>query len=114
MLAGHDRRRGVARQPVAGGEGLVQAARFLQPLLLQLGAQVRAMPAGGGLNALTGEFGDMLEGGVIDPVRVTRSLHSARPLRTGRVVRVVGLTGGTSTLPETVEAVRQRLEEFHD
>ena len=34
--------------------------------------QVRAMPAGGGLNALTGEFGDMLEGGVIDPVRVTR------------------------------------------
>jgi 4-hydroxy-3-methylbut-2-enyl diphosphate reductase len=31
-----------------------------------------------------------------------------------RSVRVVGLTGGTSTLPETVEAVRQRLEEFHD
>ena len=29
-------------------------------------------------------------------------------------VRLVGLTGGTSTLPETVEAVRQRLEEFHD
>jgi chaperonin GroEL len=34
--------------------------------------QVRAMPEGGGLNALTGEFGDMLEGGVIDPLRVTR------------------------------------------
>jgi len=34
--------------------------------------QVRAMPNGGGLNALTGEFGDMVEGGVIDPVRVTR------------------------------------------
>jgi len=34
--------------------------------------QVRAMSNGGGLNALTGEFGDMLEGGVIDPVRVTR------------------------------------------
>jgi chaperonin GroEL len=30
------------------------------------------MPSGGGLNALTGEFGDLLEGGVIDPVRVTR------------------------------------------
>ena len=30
------------------------------------------MSNGGGLNALTGEFGDMLEGGVIDPVRVTR------------------------------------------
>ena len=34
--------------------------------------QVRAMADGGGLNALTGEFGDLLEGGVIDPVRVTR------------------------------------------
>src|SRR5438309_6482587 len=31
-----------------------------------------------------------------------------------RGVRVVVLTGCTSTLPETVEAVRQRLEEFHD
>ena len=34
--------------------------------------QVRAMPPGDGLNALTGEFGDLFEGGVIDPVRVTR------------------------------------------
>ncbi|MDX6658864.1 MAG: chaperonin GroEL [Solirubrobacteraceae bacterium] len=34
--------------------------------------QVRAMPEGHGLNALTGEFGDLLEQGVIDPVRVTR------------------------------------------
>jgi chaperonin GroEL len=34
--------------------------------------EVRAMASGGGLNALTGEFGDLLEGGVIDPVRVTR------------------------------------------
>jgi chaperonin GroEL len=34
--------------------------------------EVRAMPTGGGLNALTGEFGNLLEGGVIDPVRVTR------------------------------------------
>jgi chaperonin GroEL len=34
--------------------------------------QVRAMPPGGGLNALTGEFGDLFELGVIDPVRVTR------------------------------------------
>ncbi|MEA2161647.1 MAG: chaperonin GroEL [Solirubrobacteraceae bacterium] len=34
--------------------------------------QVRAMPIGGGLNALTGEFGDLFEQGVIDPVRVTR------------------------------------------
>jgi chaperonin GroEL len=34
--------------------------------------QVLEMPAGHGLNALTGEFGDLFEGGVIDPVRVTR------------------------------------------
>jgi chaperonin GroEL len=34
--------------------------------------QVRAMPPGHGLNALTGEFGDLFELGVIDPLRVTR------------------------------------------
>jgi chaperonin GroEL len=34
--------------------------------------QVRAMPEGHGLNALTGAFGDLIESGVIDPVRVTR------------------------------------------
>ena len=34
--------------------------------------QVRAMPETHGLNALTGSFGDLIESGVIDPVRVTR------------------------------------------
>ena len=34
--------------------------------------QVLAAPTGHGLNALTGEFGDLYEKGVIDPVRVTR------------------------------------------
>jgi chaperonin GroEL len=34
--------------------------------------QVSAMPDGHGLNALTGEFGDLFTQGVIDPVRVTR------------------------------------------
>ncbi len=34
--------------------------------------QVRAMPAGHGLNALSGEFVDLFEDGVIDPLRVTR------------------------------------------
>jgi chaperonin GroEL len=34
--------------------------------------QVREMPDGHGLNALTGAFGDLIESGVIDPVRVTR------------------------------------------
>jgi 4-hydroxy-3-methylbut-2-en-1-yl diphosphate reductase len=47
-----------------------------------------------------------------------RALHIERPEELQpewfRDVNVVGLTGGTSTLPETVEAVRQRLEEFHD
>ncbi|MGI9098723.1 MAG: chaperonin GroEL [Solirubrobacteraceae bacterium] len=41
--------------------------------------QVRAMPEGHGLDALTGEFGDLYDKGVIDPVRVTRLAleHSA-------------------------------------
>ena len=34
--------------------------------------RVREMPPGHGLNALTGEFGDMFEDGVIDPLRVVR------------------------------------------
>jgi chaperonin GroEL len=34
--------------------------------------QVRAMPETDGLNALTGEFGNLLSQGVVDPVRVTR------------------------------------------
>jgi chaperonin GroEL len=34
--------------------------------------QVRSMPPGHGLNALTGEFGDLFADGVIDPLRVTR------------------------------------------
>jgi chaperonin GroEL len=34
--------------------------------------QVRVMPAGHGLNALSGEFVDLFEDGVIDPLRVTR------------------------------------------
>ena len=40
--------------------------------------QVRAMPDGHGLNALTGTFGDLFVSGVVDPVRVTRlSLQNA-------------------------------------
>ncbi|HEY1569258.1 MAG TPA: chaperonin GroEL [Solirubrobacteraceae bacterium] len=34
--------------------------------------QVRTMPPGHGLNALTGDFGDLFDDGVIDPLRVTR------------------------------------------
>ena len=47
-----------------------------------------------------------------------RALHIERPEELQsewfRGLAIVGLTGGTSTLPETVEAVRQRLEKFHD
>jgi len=47
-----------------------------------------------------------------------RPLHIERPEELQpewfRGVAIVGLTGGTSTLSETVEAVRQRLEGFHD
>ena len=45
--------------------------------------QVLAAPAGHGLNALTGEFGDLFEKGVIDPVRVTR-LSLSTPLPSPR------------------------------
>ncbi|MGL4173204.1 MAG: chaperonin GroEL [Actinomycetota bacterium] len=34
---------------------------------------VRGLPAGHGFNAATGEYGDLLAAGVIDPVKVTRS-----------------------------------------
>jgi chaperonin GroEL len=34
--------------------------------------QVKAMPEGHGLDAVSGDFGDLFEKGVIDPVRVTR------------------------------------------
>ncbi|CAN5601532.1 chaperonin GroEL [soil metagenome] len=41
-------------------------------------AQVRTLPTGHGFNAMTGEFGDMFEMGIIDPLKVTRSaLQSA-------------------------------------
>jgi chaperonin GroEL len=35
--------------------------------------KVKGLPAGEGLNAATGEYGDLLKMGVIDPVKVTRS-----------------------------------------
>jgi chaperonin GroEL len=35
--------------------------------------KVRALPEGHGLNAATGEYGDMIKFGVVDPAKVTRS-----------------------------------------
>jgi chaperonin GroEL len=36
-------------------------------------SKVRELPEGHGLNAATGEYGDLIKAGVIDPVKVTRS-----------------------------------------
>jgi chaperonin GroEL len=36
-------------------------------------SKVRELPAGQGLNVTTGEYGDLMAAGVIDPVKVTRS-----------------------------------------
>ena len=35
--------------------------------------KVRDLPAGQGLNAATGEYGDLVAAGIIDPAKVTRS-----------------------------------------
>ena len=35
--------------------------------------KVRNLPAGEGLNAATGEYGDLIAAGIIDPAKVTRS-----------------------------------------
>jgi chaperonin GroEL len=39
-------------------------------------SKVEALPAGSGFNAATGEYGDLIAQGVIDPVKVTRSAVS--------------------------------------
>jgi chaperonin GroEL len=36
-------------------------------------SKVRDLEPGNGLNAATGEYGDLIKAGVIDPVKVTRS-----------------------------------------
>jgi chaperonin GroEL len=63
--------------------------------------KVRGVEAGQGLNALTGEYGDMIKFGVIDPAKVTRSaLQNA--------ASIVGLLLTTETIvadkPEPKEA----------
>lgn len=62
---------------------------------------VEDLPLGHGFNALTGEYGDMFEGGVIDPLKVTRAaLESAASIaallittETAIVEQVVGNQG---------------------
>ena len=36
-------------------------------------AKIATLPAGHGYNAATGEYGDLMAQGIIDPVKVTRS-----------------------------------------
>src|SRR5579862_6979278 len=38
-----------------------------------VGEKIRALPVGHGFNAATGEYGDLMAQGIIDPVKVTRS-----------------------------------------
>ena len=66
----------------ATGVGIVRRATFepLRWIAENAGEQgyvvvskVRELPAGHGLNAATGVYGDMVAAGVIDPVKVTRS-----------------------------------------
>jgi chaperonin GroEL len=61
--------------------------------------KVRGLPAGHGLNAATGEYGDLLAGGVIDPVKVTRSA-----LRNAASIASMVLTTETLVVEKKEEA----------
>ena len=56
-------------------------------------------PPGHGLNALTGEFGDLFEKGVIDPVRVTRLVARARRVGGGAAADHRGARGRGADRP---------------
>jgi chaperonin GroEL len=72
---------GLAGDEATGAEALrralVEPARWIAVNAGQEGyvvvAKVRELPAGHGYNAATGEYGDLVAQGVIDPVKVTRS-----------------------------------------
>jgi chaperonin GroEL len=62
--------------------------------------EIRGMPKTHGFNALTGEFGDMIKMGVIDPVKVTRcALQNAASIASLMLTTDVMVTG----LPEDEE-----------
>ncbi len=61
--------------------------------------RVREMGAGQGLNAATGEYGDLLAAGVIDPVKVTRSA-----LRNAASIASMVLTTDTLVVEKKEEA----------
>ncbi len=58
-------------------KALVEPARWIALNAGQEGSvvvdKIRTMPAGHGFNAATGEYGDLVAQGIIDPVKVTRS-----------------------------------------
>ena len=56
------------------------------------------MPVGNGLNAATGEYGDLAAQGVIDPVKVTRSA-----LRNAESIASMILTTDTLVVEKKVE-----------
>jgi chaperonin GroEL len=60
--------------------------------------KVRGLPAGHGLNAATGEYGDLISGGVIDPVKVTRSA-----LRNAASIASMVLTTSTLVVEKKAE-----------
>ena len=60
------------RAPRAGRAGPLDR-RERRPRGLRRHAKIAELPAGHGLNAATGEYGDLVAQGVIDPVKVTRS-----------------------------------------
>ncbi len=61
--------------------------------------KVRELPAGHGLNAATGAYGDLMAGGVIDPVKVTRSA-----LRNAASIASMVLTTDTLVVEKKEEA----------
>ena len=73
-------------------------------------AACRELPAGHGFNALTGEYGDMFDFGIIDPLKVTRSaLQSAASIaalllttETLIVEEIVGQPGRDLSPPASV------------
>jgi chaperonin GroEL len=71
----------------AGHEGYVVVER------------VRELEAGNGLDAATGEYGDLIAGGVIDPVKVTRSA-----LRNAASIASMVLTTDTLVVEKKEEA----------
>ena len=66
-------------------------------------AKIATLPAGHGYNAATGEYGDLVAQGVIDPVKVTRSAVQ-------NAASIAGMLLTTETLvvekPEEQEAAR--------